>query len=190
MKKVLMLTLALTFLSLTAYGATLLVPSQYTTIQAAINASSDGDTVLVASGTYTGEGNRNLDFWGRAIVVMSENGPLNTDIICDNSGRGLYFHSGETSSSEFQGFTIAGGSSAYGGGINITNASPYIHHCIIWNNSSANSYGGGVYITNGSPIIEHCTISGNSSKYGGGVYAAASNMEFNSNIVSNNTASG
>jgi len=32
------------------------------------------DTVLVADGTYIGEGNKNLDFGGKAITVTSENG--------------------------------------------------------------------------------------------------------------------
>ena len=44
---VLMLPVAL------AQAATWNVPSQYTTIQAAINASVAGDTIVVAAGTYS-----------------------------------------------------------------------------------------------------------------------------------------
>lgn len=76
-----------------AEAATLLVPDQQPTIQAGIDAASSGDTVLVADGTYTDEGNKNLDFKGKAIIVKSENGPTNCTIDCGNDGRGFYFAS-------------------------------------------------------------------------------------------------
>jgi len=170
--------LAVMLTALLALGTTINVPGDYPTIQAGINASNDGDTVLVASGTYTGTGNKNLDFGGRAIVVMSENGPDNCTIDCQSSGRGAYFHSGETTSSVLQGFTIKNGSNSNGGGINITNS------------SSSGSYGGGIYVSNGSPDIIHCTVVQNNARYGGAIYATVSNMTVNSCIVDNNTASG
>lgn len=190
MKKLSIAILAVLCLSITVYGTTRLVPSQYPTIQAAINACVNGDTVSVADGTYTGTGNKNLDFGGRAIVVMSESDAYECIIDCQSSGRGAYFHSGETSSAVLKGFTIMSGYSSYGGGINITGASPTIERCIIRNNTSSNSYGGGIYVSSGSPDILHCTIILNGSKYGGGMYATNSNMSVNSCIVTGNTASG
>jgi hypothetical protein len=93
--------LTLVFLSVTASAAVIRVPEDQPTIQAGINAAGTGDTVLVADGVYMGEGNRDLDFGGREIVVMSENGPENCIINCQSEGRGIYFHSGETSHAVF-----------------------------------------------------------------------------------------
>ena len=53
-------------------ATTIHVPADSATIQAGINGTVDGDTVLIADGTYIGEGNRDNDFLGKAIVVMSE----------------------------------------------------------------------------------------------------------------------
>ena len=68
-------------------------PYQY--IQDGIDAAVDGDTVIVLDGIYTGTRNKNLDFNGKAITVTSQNGPESTIIDCEESGRGVYFHSDE-----------------------------------------------------------------------------------------------
>lgn len=57
-------------------AATLNVPAQYPTIQAGVNAAFDGDTVLVASGTYSGDGNRDVDFGGKSLTVASQSGTM------------------------------------------------------------------------------------------------------------------
>jgi subtilisin family serine protease len=156
------------------------VPSEFPTIQAAINEAWQGDTVLVADGNYTGLGNRDIDFKGKVITVRSENGPENCIIDCNGTQtkpyRGFYFHYGEGPNSVVKGFTITNGYAPddRGGGIKCVDSSPTIENCIFSRNS-AFSFGGGMYNYNSSPVLTNCTFSENlvlSDDYspGGGMY--------------------
>jgi len=93
----------------TANADTIHVPGDYPTIQAGIDAAQDGDTVLVADGTYQGVGNYDLDFLGKAITVRSANGPNRCVIDCEELGLGFYFRTDEGPDAVVQGFTIAAG---------------------------------------------------------------------------------
>ena len=72
-----------------------------------------GVTVIVADGVYTGTGNRDIDFLGKAITVRSENGPNNCVIDCNGEGRGFEFRSGEDANSVLAGFTITNSRAQY-----------------------------------------------------------------------------
>jgi len=108
--RIAMVSLLILVIAGSVQAATINVPGVYPTIQQGIDAARNGDTVLVADGTYRGIGNKDLDFLGKAITLKSENGPEYTIIDCEGSGRGLLFHSGETSGSVVSGFTIENGS--------------------------------------------------------------------------------
>ena len=143
-----LLPIALLFMGISFLQAdTIHVPSQQPTIQAGIDAAVDWDTVLVADGTYTGDGNRDIDFLGKAIVVMSENGSDYCIIDCESAEEdwhgGFYFHNGETSSSVVQGFTIRNGYSAYGGAILCEWSHPTISGNAFTANSASSGGGAG-----------------------------------------------
>ena len=149
------------------------VPEDRGTIQAAVDVSFEGDTVMVAEGVYTGTGNREIDFLGKRITVMSKGGPESTVIDCELAGRGFYFHSHEDSLSRVEGFTITNGYAPdFGGGIYCIESSPVIKNVII-KESSAASMGGGIYCNEASPLIRSCSIKENLAvSMGGGIYCS------------------
>lgn len=100
------------------------VPSEYPTIQAGIDAAEPRDTVLVAPGVYEGVGNAEIDFNGKAISVIGENGQAQ---VCGEGGTFVRFHSGETSESVLEGFSFE---QVYGRGIVIENCSPTVRNCV------------------------------------------------------------
>jgi len=130
-------------------------------IQAGIDAASDGDIVVVESGTYTGYGNHDIDFQGKAIIVRSVNGPNTCRIDCAQEGRGVLFHSGEQATSVLDGFTITNGFAEQGGGICCTEmSSPTIANCVLQENR-ADHGGGGIYLSASKPTLAECAFIGN-----------------------------
>jgi len=83
-----------------AGGLVIHVPEDIFAIQYAINASYDGDTILVSPGEYA----TNIDFNGKDIVVKSSDGP---EVTILKSGT-VILMSGESSNARFSGFTLTG----------------------------------------------------------------------------------
>ena len=67
----------------------------FPTIQAAVNATADGDTILLEPGVYTGAENKNLDLLGKALVIRPEEIRAEAIIDCEGDGRGFDFSGGE-----------------------------------------------------------------------------------------------
>jgi parallel beta-helix repeat protein/predicted outer membrane repeat protein len=160
----------------------LLVPSQYPTIQSAIDDANNGDIVIVADGTYTGTGNRDINFLGKVITVRSENGPGNCIIDCEKSGSGFYFSRNEDTNSVLDGFTITNGRTA----IYCFGSNPRITNCTISGNTI--DYGAGIFCYKSSPVITNCIITGNSAGRGGGIWCQESSPKIANCIISGNTA--
>lgn len=162
-----------------------------TDIQAGISAASNGDTVLLAAGTFTGVGNRDIDFLGKAIVLTSENGPENTIIDCQNLGQGIIFKSSEGSGSVVSGLTIKNGDTGLeGGAIFCDNTSPQIINNIFEANHTT-KLGGAIYVKAGSPTISNNTLVDNAADVaGGGIYVGdvTSAPQISYNIIAFSTA--
>src|SRR5205823_14473088 len=129
------------------------------TIQAAINAAVNGDTVLVSPGTYK----ENIDFAGKAITVKSARGASATIIDGQQLGPVATFQNHETRKAVLSGFTIQNGNgypSFTGAGLNISNASPAITNNVIVNNMSC-IYGAIEINGNAGPLIQANLISNN-----------------------------
>ena len=181
----------LLFCSHSVFAATIHVPADQPTIQAGIDAALPGDTVLVADGSYKGAGNKDLNFKGKAITVRSANGAENCIIDCEGSGRGFYFHHGESRYSVVSGITITNGKTSYpgGGGILCEKSSPTIRDCLLVGNSSL--FGGGIscFGPSSSPRIIDCTIKNNhSDNTGGGIFCYWSSATITRSSIIGNSA--
>jgi len=191
MKRVIVITAFLLMVSC-AFGAELLVPGQYSTIQSAINAASPGDTVIISPGTYAGAGNYKLTFSGKAITVRSID-PNDTSVVentvidCNGLGRGCTIDANVV----LNGLTITNGNYSTGGGIYITAGAPLIRNCNIRGNYAANG-GGGIYcsVSSTTLTIIDSNISGNSSvMQGGGIFGTLVVIN-NCKIVNNQAVTG
>jgi len=167
------------------------VPSEYSSIQDAIEAAGYGDTVLVAPGTYVGDGNWVINPGGKPISILASGTPEETILDGYNLRGVVVFSNGETSQTVIEGFTITNGRVEYGGGGILCNSSnPTITNCVIEDNTSTNFGAGGISIKYCSPVVTDCTISGNTGEEGGGVNIRLGNPTFSNCMIENNTAFG
>lgn len=174
------------------------IPADQLTIQAGIDESVDGDTVLVQTGTYY----ENINFNGKNIILASlflttqDTGYISQTIIDGNqNGNVVRFENYEDSTSVLVGFTIANGfaqnGNGYnsGGGIYGYRSNPKLMSLVIANNS-AGLNGGGIFFYWSYPIIENVTIMNNTAGYGGGVNFYLSDPKLYNIIIEDNVATG
>ncbi len=157
------------------------------TIQAAVDLTVDGDTVLVRDGTYNlgkrvtpdGGVQTNRVCITNSITLLSLNGPDVTSIEGAagangsndvDSIRGVYMGTNATLSgfTVSNGYSVDSGNYTYdrpGAGIWLTTGA-VVSNCVIQGNSTRTS-GGGVYLSNGGLLIDS-TIRDNTSLQGGG----------------------
>lgn len=148
----------------------------FPTIQAAVEAVTDGDIIELGNGTFIGDGNRDIDYLGKAVTIRSQSGsPDACTIHCDGSPgaphRGFLFQTGEGPSSVLEGVTILEGlveHPAEGGAILCgDDCSPTIVSCVFWGNR-----GSAIRCGVGSSLaLSDCFFSYNQGLAGGAISA-------------------
>jgi hypothetical protein len=186
------------FITSTAFATTWTVDDEgkadFDNIQAAVNAASNGDEILVMPGTYTGSGDEVVEMLGKAVWLHSSDGPEVTIIDGEGVRRVFFCYSGETNMTIIEGMTILGGfasgdyPNSTGGGIrNQNNSNPTMTNCIFTSNNAG--YGGGMYNNSSSPLLTNCTFTDNTGEFGGGMRnASGSNPMLTNCTFTGNTA--
>ena len=152
----------LCFISSMALGAVIHVPKDYPKIQTAIDAAANGDTIIVAPGTYP----ERIDFKSKAIDVQGSGGAEATVIDGMKQGSVVTALNG-TGPAALSGFTITNGWGTKG-----------LH---------SHTYGGGIYIVGGTaPVIYDVIVKKNWAVYGGGIYCEDATLEVRDSTLRKN----
>ena len=124
------LVVVLLLMGANGYAAEVRVPADHPTIQGAIDAATDGDTIIVSPGTYG-----QIHFRGKTITIRSEN-PYDPSVVDSTIIRGesskvatVTFDGGEGKETTLSGFTITGA----GNGIDCPSSSPTLRDNAIVN---------------------------------------------------------
>ena len=187
----------------------------FETIARAVNVSSDGDTIRLNPGVYTGS----IDFEGKTLVLESRAFELEDDDIISETffgpgplgGNCFSLEGPDDENITVRGISFRGGSDPVGGGVVVSNCSPTFETILVEDNTSeigggiyvsnSNSIfknievrnnganlGGGIYITGGAPTFTNAMITDNIAYWGGGIYAENSNPEIDTSILRENEA--
>ena len=198
-----------------AFGAELLVPEQYTEINSAIFAASNGDTVSIAQGTYgpPSWGGAVADLSGKQLNLVAREGPGTVTISGGDTWIGILVSGGASSGSiidgltvvnaspgiwlystsvELQDVTIIGCSFQSGGGLKVQEGGQVTYRGGAIYNCTATSAGGGVCVESGSALLMHDTlIQFNQAVFGGGgAYVDSAYLEMSKCDFVQNSANG
>lgn len=163
-------------------AAWLVVPDQsgdFPTIQAAVDASASGDTIILADGIFTGDGNRDVTIYGTAVVIHSlSNNPSACIIDCEAEAPDFH-HAfvidsvgglGVAGDSPvvLRGITIMRADGHFGGGMVCSRSSLHIFDCVFDNNFA--TYGGGIFASESCSVaLTRCVFSANEAVGDGAV---------------------
>ncbi len=181
----------------------LLVPQKYATIQAAIDAVKEGETIIVSQGTYT----ENLDFKGKGGFTLTTTNPSDNETrkntIIDGNFTGPCIKAlGCSKNVVISGFTLTNGTGvitnqeAFGGALYIAGSQITLTQNDIGNNTASAeqyAYGGALYAEHSTVVLKDNTIRNNTASafycnaFGGAIYIANVDLTLKNNQLNDNT---
>ena len=196
MKKTIILLFMIIIVSSCLQSTIINIPSNQPTIQAGINASVNGDTVLVHPGTYY----ENIDYLGKSITVSSlemttgNESYIASTIINGNQSGSCVRIADDITNAVLRGFSITNGSGSFyyhsirGGGILVkNNATVNIINCSIFENAAES--GGGICLLQSDVHLEGTSIRNNVANAGGGIFLYEHSHDTNLTFSSQNRCS-
>lgn len=160
---------ALAALAGTAGAEILSVPTDFPTIQDAIDRSNAGDTIEVAPGTYT----ENLRIADRSITLRAAGGASATTLRPAAAGLPVIWVDGGDGVT-IEGFTVTGGDSVNGGGLFATGETT-VRSCRFAGNAATR---GGAAFFGARATVSDTTFEDNSAMFGGAVFGKAESVRF------------
>ncbi len=163
--------------------------ADFDNIQAAVDAASDGDEIIVMPGTYTSSSSYVVNMKGKEVLLRSQEGPQATIVSGQNQRTVFFCGNNEITSTIISGFTITQGEGNQGGGILCLVSSPRVENCHIVNNHAFQ--GGGIAAlgsSSGMGEIIDCVFKNNEAYFGGAVFCDMGNFWMTDCLVRDNIA--
>ncbi len=179
--------------------------ADFNNIQAAVNAASNGDEIIVMPGTYTSTSEEVVNMLGKAVTLRS-NDPSNQEVIKatiidgENTRRGILCINAETNKTIIEGLSIINGYERrenYSAGLTCHGSSPKINKCRFLNNVGFR--GAAAHCLDGNPQFAECHFENNHTSaineegwngaYGGACMIRG-NVKFEYSTFINNSSEG
>jgi nitrous oxidase accessory protein NosD len=174
-------------------ASTLSVPADFASVQAAIDAAADGDTILVSPGEY----HERIDFRSKDVTVASTDGAAATVLDGDSLGTVVVMNADPAESPTLRGFTVRNGRATFedgysGGGVKTSGGAAVIEDNVVTGNATCDS-GGGIEARFSHAVIRRNRIEGNGQSLcsggagGGGVFiGGAGAVQLVDNVIAGN----
>ncbi|MCP4833725.1 MAG: hypothetical protein GY895_03080 [Phycisphaera sp.] len=155
---------------------TLIVPSEFPTIQAAIFAASDGDTIAVQPGEYS----ESIFVVGVELEIVAVGGPGSATIDSANAGPCVSINGVGSAGTVLDGFVVRNGASrTLGGGLLIAGVDGVsIRNCTFQTNHSDEDGGGAGVAEDATASFTDCIFEGNTAANDGGGLCILANGGF------------